>query len=244
MSNWVVIPCLLSLREEFNRLNPNRDKGADGTIGDTSHTSSSDHTPDEDSDVLRSKDPDSVNEVHALDVDSTGPWPGTTFDKLVKEVIAGEKAKWLDANDKCRLNYVIWNHYIYDKDNNFNPEWYDATSDPHTTHAHFSARYEASCEADTRPFLATKEDDVTKDEFMAWMKEFHAKTNEGFATWIADGLGGANNAYAVLRDTSGRTKVTLDGLNEVKATLAQIQAVVNDIQTSVDAHIAGLVEGK
>jgi hypothetical protein len=168
MSAWTVVPCLVCLRDEFNELAPGRDKGADGTIGDTSHSSSSDHTPDEDSTALRGKDADSNNEVHGLDIDSSGPWPAEghperthkqRFDAKVKKVIAGEKAKWLNPNDRCRLNYVIWDGQIYDNDNEFEPRKYTATPDPHTNHAHFSARYETACENDTRPWGVIEEDD-------------------------------------------------------------------------------------
>src|SRR5690242_5311382 len=180
MSNWETVACLLQLRTEFNTLSPNRDKGADGTIADSSHTSTSDHTPDEDSDALRNKDSDNLNEVHALDIDSTGPWPGATFDELVKEVIKNEKSKWLSTTDKCRLNYVIWNRQIYDKDNNFNPANYTG-SDPHTNHAHFSARYETSCENDTRSFGLIErfgDDFVDKATYFAWMDEWHSKVGK------------------------------------------------------------------
>lgn len=152
MSSWTVIPCLLALRDEFNALAPNRDKGADGTIGDSSHTSSSDHTPDEDSSKLENKDSDHANEVHALDTDSTGPWPaGRTFKDIFLDVIELEREKWNAPDDKCRLNYAIFDRKIYDKDNDFAPQDYTG-SDPHTNHAHFSARYETSCEEDTRPW--------------------------------------------------------------------------------------------
>jgi hypothetical protein len=159
MSNWVVVPCLLCLRDEFNAVSPKRDKGADGTISDSNHTSSSDHTPDEDSSVLRNKDADKVNEVHALDVDSTGPWPdgkrgdiqGSWFDKKIHAIIALEKRRWNDPNDMCRLNYVIWRGHIYDKDNNFEAWVYDG-DDPHTNHVHFSGRYETRAENDKRPW--------------------------------------------------------------------------------------------
>jgi hypothetical protein len=184
MASWTVVPCLLTLRDEFNELSPNRDKGSDGTIGDTAHTSSSDHTPDEDSRVLEDHDADNKNEVHALDTDSTGPWPGAAtqkqkarFHARVMAVIAGEKAKWLDPNDRCRLNYVIWDGQIYDKDNDFKPVKYTG-ADQHTGHAHFSARYETSCENDTRPWgvlpLATKEEDIvtTQTEFNTLMHGF------------------------------------------------------------------------
>jgi hypothetical protein len=158
MSAWVVIPSLLKLRDEFNLVSPHRDKGADGTIGDSSHTSSSDHTPDEDSSKLRNKDADHTNEVHALDIDSTGPWPdgkrgdikGSWFDKKIHEIIATEKKRWDDPKDMCRLNYIIWRGMIYDKDNDWVGKKYTATSDPHINHAHFSARYETRAESDIR----------------------------------------------------------------------------------------------
>jgi hypothetical protein len=158
MSAWVVIPSLLKLRDEFNLVSPKRDKGSDGTIGDSSHTSSSDHTPDEDSSKLRNKDADHTNEVHALDIDSTGPWPdgkrgdikGSWFDQKIHMIIATEKKRWEDPKDMCRLNYIIWCGVIYDKDNDWVGVPYHGTSDPHTGHAHFSARYETRAESDIR----------------------------------------------------------------------------------------------
>lgn len=158
MSAWVVVPALLALRDEFNKLAPARDRGADGTVGDTAHTSASDHTPDEDSDVLRDHDPDSKNEVHALDIDSTGPW-STSFDQIIKGIVARERARWLDPNDKCRLKYVIWNRRIYGTSNDFAGEAY-TEKDPHTGHAHFSGRYETVCENDVRPWGVYQEDIV------------------------------------------------------------------------------------
>jgi hypothetical protein len=174
VSAWVLIPCLIDLRGEFNEVSPNRDKGADGSIGDGAHTSSSDHTPDEDSRILRDHDADSKNEVHALDVDSSGPWPGSgtqkaRFHRIVMRVIAAEKIKWKSSSDRCRLNYVIWDGKIYDKDNDFVPVAYDG-SDPHTNHAHFSGRYETSCENDRRPWGVVvikpkpEEDDVSAED--------------------------------------------------------------------------------
>lgn len=150
MSAWTVVPCLLALRDEFNALVPGRDKGADGTIGDTAHTSASDHTPDEDSDILRDHDADGKNEVHALDIDSTGPWPGP-FARIIADVIDREREKWLDADDVCRLEYVIFDRKIYSRSLDFAPRAYTG-SDPHTNHAHFSARYITKAENDTRPW--------------------------------------------------------------------------------------------
>lgn len=135
-----LIPSLVKLRSEFNLINPNRDKRSDGWIGDPAHAArESDHNPD------------SRGLVHAIDVDKTGPWDGVSFDALVKRVLATERKKWRDPNDKCRLSYVIWNGYLYDKDNDFQPVKYSGDN-PHTEHAHFSGRSERSCEQDTRPY--------------------------------------------------------------------------------------------
>jgi hypothetical protein len=158
MSDWVCIPCLLTLRDEFNLVAPKRDKGEEGTIGDVAHAAggTSDHLPDEDFPKLRYKDSDHKNEVHALDIDATGPWPdgkggeaGGWFDRQIHRIIAEERRRWLDPNDMCRLEYIIWRGMIYDKDNDWAGVRYNL-SDQHFGHAHFSGRYETRAESDTR----------------------------------------------------------------------------------------------
>lgn len=254
MSSWTVIPCLIALRDEYNKLSPNRDKGADGTIGDSSHTSSSDHTPDEDSDKLKNKDSDHANEVHALDIDSSGPWPaGRTFKEIFLDVIELEREKWSAPSDKCRLNYAIHDEKIYDKDNDFEPVDYTG-SDPHTDHAHFSARYETSCENDTRPWGVTG-DDVTKDELKAWMTEW-AKSTDGKNALLAAG----GKADVVKRYQDGEpvndpsnpfvgVDTSLGSLNsgqqklkiEVTERLDQVDSALFDVNQKVDQLMAGLL---
>lgn len=161
MSAWVVVPSLLKLRDEFNLVSPHRDKGADGTIGDTAHAAggSSDHLPDEDYAALRNKDSDHKNEVHALDIDSTGPWPdkkagdiaGSWFDNKIHQLIAVEKKRWLDPKDMCRLHYIIWRGMIYSTSTDWAGKTYTG-ADKHFNHAHFSARYETRAEEDIRPW--------------------------------------------------------------------------------------------
>lgn len=206
---WVVVPSLLALRAEFNALAPRRDKGADGTIGDSAHTSRSDHTPDEDSDYLRDHDPDSKNEVHALDIDSSGPWPpGRSFTDIIADIIAGERAKWLSETDRCRLKYVIFNRQIYSQSTDFRPVRYTG-SDPHTNHAHFSGRYETACENDTRPFgvypppaperPAPTEEEQAEMDFWASA----AKAARGDADATATDRTNRNNAVQVIRFALG-----------------------------------------
>src|ERR1044072_850224 len=167
MSAWIVVPCLLKLRDEFNQVSPTRDKGADGTIGDSSHTSSSDHTPDEDSDVLRGRDADSTNEVHALDIDSSGPWPAGWFNPPILAIADRERRDYQSPTIVGRLQYIIWNHRIISRSWDWS-EWrsYDG-ADPHTNHAHFSARYLTAAESSTRPWGVSEEDPVTPAEIDA-----------------------------------------------------------------------------
>lgn len=201
MAAWTLVPCLVTLRTEFNDLAPGRDRGADGSIGDSAHTSRSDHTPDEDSDYLRDHDGDGKNEVHALDIDSTGPWPdGRTFADIIADIIAGERAKWLSDDDRCRLKYIIFNRKIYATSTNFEPRNYTG-SDPHTNHAHFSSRYESGPEADTRPWgvLPLEEADMDSEEFWASA----AKGARGDADATAADRARRNNAVQVIRFALG-----------------------------------------
>jgi hypothetical protein len=203
--SWELVRCLVSLRDEFNALAPGRDTGADGSIGDSAHTSASDHTPDEDSNVLRDHDADHKNEVHALDIDSTGPWPGgRTFGSIVSTIIAGERAKWLDDDDVCRLQNVIFNRKIYSRSWDFEARDYPG-SDPHTNHAHFSSRYDSGPESDTRPWgvlpLPSREEEEEVD-----IQEFFASvgraTRTGMTATNAD-RENRNNFAAALRFTAG-----------------------------------------
>ncbi len=210
MSSWVTVPCLLALRDEFNQLNPERDRGADGTIGDSTHTSKSDHTPDEDSDYLRSKDADKTNEVHALDVDSTGPWP-RPFASLVMDVIAWERARWLDPDDVCRLEYVIFNRQIYSRSRNFEPVKYTG-DDPHTNHAHFSARYLTHAENDTSPWGLTREARLVME-----FAEFITSIARSLDDTQQDQPGDVANRKALDKVVRYMTKVALSAVAEVDA---------------------------
>lgn len=161
MSAWVLVPCLVTLREEFNAVSPSRDKGSDGSIGDRVHSPASDHSADEDSPILRDHDADSKNEVHAVDIDSTGPWPGgwNWFDDAVHSIVDRERKRWLDPNDMCRLEYVIWDGMIASRSiNDFRWRTYTGSNDPHTGHAHFSARYLTVAENDTSPYGISEEE--------------------------------------------------------------------------------------
>jgi hypothetical protein len=196
MAAWILVPCLVTLRGEFNAVAPARDEGADGAIGDSNHTSASDHTPDEDSDVLRGRDADRTNEVHALDIDSTGPWPdgrggeaGGWFDRTIQAIAAREKAEYESATLVGRLQNIIWRGRIISRSWGWS-EWraYDGPS-KHFDHAHFSARYLSSTESDTRPWGVAEEDDMTtKAEFLGWLKDADVRAALCTAVMSTDGV--------------------------------------------------------
>jgi hypothetical protein len=113
-----LVACLVELRAEFNALDPDRKHASDGWIGDAAHQREhSDHNPDAQGRVL------------ALDVDSSGPWPAPFAD--IVESIRGD----------ARLEYVIYNRRIATRSAGWSWRAYDGT-DPHTGHAHFSARHD------------------------------------------------------------------------------------------------------
>lgn len=226
MAAWTVVPCLLALRDEFNRINPKRDKGADGTIGDSSHTSASDHTPDEDSDVLRDHDADSKNEVHALDIDSTGPWGGRSFNDVILALVARERAEYNHPTTRARLKYVIWNRRIASRSNAWNWAPYTGSS-AHTDHAHFSALYTTVTENDTRPWgvapvaAPTPEaPDMTKSEMLALLNSAEGQA----AIARAAGVGVHGQRLGKSQTTIGQALQATSALARVEALLAEVAA--------------------
>ncbi|GAA0494688.1 hypothetical protein Ade02nite_19900 [Paractinoplanes deccanensis] len=145
MADWILVPCLVKLRSEFNTAAPNRDKASDGTIGDTAHAAggNSDHLPDEHYAALRNKDTDATPEVHAIDVDSDLRQPGLTMEIVVQRIL-----KRCRSGAEKRLRYIIWNRRIWEASNGWQQRPYQG-SNPHDHHAHFSASYTTALEAST-----------------------------------------------------------------------------------------------
>ena len=192
---WVLVPCLVALRAEFNIAGPRRDKSSDGSIGDTAHaSSSSDHNPDE-TGATPYEDSDRINEVHAIDVDDSGPWePGFDFDDAVE----GIRLRHQRGEDD-RLQNIIRNGRIASR--SWGWDWRAYTgANAHREHCHFSARYTTEQESDTSPWgLADQEDDMTsKAEFIGWLKDKDVREALAAAVHLTDGVllapEGATNA--------------------------------------------------
>lgn len=137
------VPASTALVNEFNAISPKRDKASDGTIGNLAHAeSTSDHNLDETGNTGGVEDNDDIDEVHARDVDDSGPWPaGWTMEKFVQLVLA----RCRSGREK-RLRYVIYNSRIWRKSNGWKQEAY-AGPNPHDKHAHFSFEYGSGASA-------------------------------------------------------------------------------------------------
>lgn len=153
----ILVPCLVALRAEFDAVSPNRDKASDGWIGDAAHRQeSSDHNPDE-TGRTPYEDADNIDEVHAIDVDDSGPWPDAGwFDRTVLAIVERHRTGQDD-----RLQNVIRNGRIASRSWGWTWRTYDGPN-PHTEHAHFSARYSSAQEADTRPWGVDDMSEVVK----------------------------------------------------------------------------------
>lgn len=131
------VPSSTSLVEEVNWLAPGRDKSSDGTIGDSAHASSaSNHNPDETGNTGGNEDSDSINEVHARDIDNSGPWPpGWNMERIVQIILARCR-----AGIETRAFEIIYNRRIWTAARDWIEREYRG-SNPHDHHAHFSFRY-------------------------------------------------------------------------------------------------------
>jgi hypothetical protein len=181
MASWILVPCLVSLRTEVNRLAPRRDRTSDGSIGDAAHQQeASDHNPDDTPGVATPyTDADNIPEVHAIDVDDDLNRPGWSMDKCLEIIITRHRAGQDD-----RLQNVIYNRRIWSRSWGWTARAYTGAS-AHTEHAHFSARYTTAQESDTRPWglLEAEDDDmatITQTDFNARMDAWwSARMNPG-----------------------------------------------------------------
>mgnify|MGYP001591418517 CR=1 FL=1 len=148
MSAWTLVPCLATLRDEFDELAPHRDKASDGSVADARHVAggNSDHIGDEQAAALRRKDADKVNEVHAVDVDVDLRRAGWTMRRAV-DLIVDRHRRGLDD----RLQYVIYDGKIASRSWGWTWRDYDGPN-PHDKHAHFSSRYTSAAESNTKPW--------------------------------------------------------------------------------------------
>jgi hypothetical protein len=143
MATVILVPSLVQLRTEFNRIAPVRYTNSDGWIGDTAHQQeTSDHNNDETGKVPI-RDADKTPEVHAIDVTKDLNESDLTMEKVVQFLLGRCR-----SGAENRLRYIIFNRRIWEASNGWRQRAYTGAS-PHTEHAHFSASYETAKEAST-----------------------------------------------------------------------------------------------
>lgn len=185
-----LVPCLITLRSEFNTVAPERDKASDGWVGDSAHQDSvSDHNWDETGSVPI-RDPDKVNEVHAIDVDDDLRESDLTMERVVQFLLGRCR-----SGAEKRLRYIIYNRRIWSASSGWVQKTYTGAS-PHTEHAHFSASYETKLEASTA----------------SWhLEDIPVALTAADKAWITSTIGAQINAAVVKEIDAIKTEVLAAG---------------------------------
>ncbi len=220
MASWTLVPCLTSLRHEFNQLAPVRDLASDGSIGDLAHSKTkSDHNPD------------SRGLVHAIDVDKDLRAPGWTMQKAV-DLIVDRHRRGVDE----RLTYVIYNRAIWSATHGWRRRVYTG-SNPHDKHAHFSAAHTPRLERDTSRWgLLAESARLEEDVDDATVKKIAEATRD--AVLVADlGKKGGGDTVGVALQTGALQNTTriLAGLGALAQVVAGLpQAVLEELGDNTD----------
>jgi hypothetical protein len=239
MATWVLVPCLISLRAEFNTVFPFRLKDSDGAKGDDDHAERpSDHNPDESGKPTKT-DADKLNEVHAIDVDTDLKRPGWSMQKCVDIIVARHKTGRDD-----RLQNIIYNRRIWSESTNWEPRPYNGTN-AHTQHAHFGAKYVTALEASTKPWglLAALKEEVVEDVALTTDLIPVSRTTgrELFEPDLAEGT--KRSAAELLQLAAIWAKRGADGSIRNAAEIDNINARLNDIEAAQQRILAILTEG-
>jgi len=182
MTSWTLIEALEHLRAEFDHEFPGRDHASDGAKGDTAHAGeSSDHNPDETGNTPY-KDSDSINEVHAIDVDADLRRPGVTMQDCIDIIVTRHR-----TGKMAVLQNIIHNRKIWSRSWGWTAQPYTGAN-PHDKHGHFSGRY-GSGTGSSNPENYTGrwglDEIMTKDELRAVvddaLSDFFARGSQGEA---------------------------------------------------------------
>jgi len=179
----ILIPCLDELFDEFDQLAPDRDTASDGWVGDSAHADrTSDHNPDE-SGAVPIHDADSVDEVHAIDVDDTLRCDG---DPSMEDCVQVILKRCRDGREH-RLRYIIYERRIWEQSNDWREEYYSG-SNAHDQHAHFSASYDTDHEASRAPWGLVEEFMALSGDDKKWIEQTIQKyVGDVVDRWDAEG---------------------------------------------------------
>lgn len=241
-ADWILIPCLRALFAEFDRIAPSRDHASDGSIGDTAHQNEvSDHNPDETGSVPI-HDADSVNEVHAIDVDNDLNRSDLTMESVVQHLLARCR-----SGAEKRLRYIIYDRRIWSASSGWVQKTYTGAS-PHTEHAHFSASYETALEASTASWNLVQQfgDDMSVQDVVDGNAQYDAVTGAAGAHRNSTGVAVWDNQDIPNAKRGARTPAyTL--FNDLYADLLLVKQAVAELAgkdfTDEQAIVQGVLAG-
>jgi hypothetical protein len=200
VSSPYLVACLATLRGQFNHEFPTRDTGADGWIADSAHSSTSDHQPN------------AQGAVRAIDIDVDLHRPGITLWQVC-EMLRGD----------ARLEYIIHMGKIASRSHGWTWRTYTGSSDPHTNHAHFSARHDGTGWSSTAGWgLETL---MTKDEL-------RAVVDDALGDFFARGSQGAANDDTVT-SRIGRDALDQGVPNPIRGRKTPAWQLLGDVATAV-----------
>jgi hypothetical protein len=143
MTYWVAAPAVRALLTQADARWPNRNRAADGTIGDARHQAepTSDHNPDGRG-IVHAADL-TQDPAHGVDCAAIAEAIRVRKDPRVRYVIFGRRiflGPWSDGVQGHQADPWVWQPYN--------------GTDPHTGHLHLSIGYDAHVENDTSDWFA------------------------------------------------------------------------------------------
>lgn len=218
---WVLTRGLTTVRNEFNKVFPSRDKASDGTLGNRPHAESiSGHNPDR-TGRAEYKDADAKDEVRALDVDKD------LRSNVSMEYVVQYLVKRARAGFYVPFEYVIFNKRIWCEDDGWKTHEYNGAND-HTGHVHFSGRYSQTGDEWSGSLglasLIRKEDEMELSDKIRLVTGGEVKYSSTTTT-VAGVLASTNYYVLTLR------KMT----STLQAEVAVLRGIVQDVAVMVKA---------
>ena len=247
---WELVPALKEFREELNSIAPERDKASDGSIGDYLHSQgTSSHNPDDTGrgNAEWDSDPDTLDEVRAIDVDIDFNVPGLSAIEVVNHLREGARSGrfWW-------IRYIIFNRRMYHRKNGFEPTTYSG-SNPHDHHIHINNEFTQAADNvrnvdyRLRDLLPKQEDDMAVQDVADYYENLRqAVQNDGadatdrdwrqdFASAVRYALGynGVDQASSDFQNAlpPKQFEKILDALEDTNARLAAIEARLDTEET-------------
>lgn len=219
---WILVASLVAMRNEFNRVFPDRDKSSDGSVGDLAHQQgTSGHNPDEEG-HSETTDADDINEVRAIDIDADLRMPGVSMEDVIQYLVQQCRAGKITF-----IRYIIFNKRIWSKSSSWITRAYSGAN-PHDKHAH------VSCEPDTAS------ENTTKSLGLATLVEEDMPLDNTDKGWLKSAEFTNAVAAAVSKAVFG-FKFAPDGAINPDRTFGQH---VDDMQDFRDAFVHALTDPK